>query len=136
MIRYALVCANGDAFEGWFQSIAAYEEQEPDLHCPLCGAREVRRAPMAPAVKRGAEADRYSPAAELAARMREYLRTEVEYAGADFTREVRAISAGDAPERPLWGEASLAEAAELVAEGLAVSPVPDAWAPIPPRKLN
>lgn len=136
MIRYALVCANGDAFEGWFQSIAAYEEQEPSMHCPLCGVGAVRRAPMAPAVRRAGEVQERSPAAELAARMREYLRTEAEYAGAGFARAVRAISAGEAPERPLWGEASGADAVALIEEGLPVAPLPAAWTPQPPRKLN
>jgi hypothetical protein len=134
MIRYALVCANGDAFEGWFQSIAAYEEQEPALHCPLCGVGAVRRAPMAPAVQRSAPEP--SPAAQLAARVREFLRTEAQYVGGRFAQEVRAITAGEAPERALWGEATPAEAKALIEEGAPVAPLPPGFAPPPPETLN
>jgi hypothetical protein len=60
MIRYALVCAEGHAFESWFQSSAAYDRQSKQklVACPLCGSAKIEKQIMAPrlagARKRGA----------------------------------------------------------------------------------
>lgn len=138
MIRYALVCDNGDEFEGWFRNSADYDLQEPELACPVCGVLSVRKAPMAPAVvrRRGEPADPREAAAAFAGQVCQHVRENFEYVGEGFAREARAIHEGQAPERPLWGEASLAEAKALLEEGAPVAPLPPAFAPIPPRKLN
>ena len=40
MIHYNLRCDRGHAFESWFQSSSAYEQQEKRklVNCPICGA--------------------------------------------------------------------------------------------------
>jgi hypothetical protein len=45
MIRYALVCAKGHAFESWFQSSAAYDKQARRelVTCPVCGTAKVEK---------------------------------------------------------------------------------------------
>jgi hypothetical protein len=50
MIRYALVCAKGHAFESWFPSSAAYDKQAKRglVTCPTCGVSKVEKAIMAP----------------------------------------------------------------------------------------
>jgi hypothetical protein len=50
MIRYALVCAKGHAFESWFPSSAAYDKQAKRglVTCPSCGVSKVEKAIMAP----------------------------------------------------------------------------------------
>jgi hypothetical protein len=50
MIRYALVCEKGHAFESWFQDSAAYEKQAKRglVNCPHCGSAKVEKAIMAP----------------------------------------------------------------------------------------
>jgi hypothetical protein len=55
MIRFALVCDRGHDFDAWFASGDAYEVQTSAhaVICPDCGSRLVRKAPMAPAVKKG-----------------------------------------------------------------------------------
>jgi hypothetical protein len=52
MIRYALHCAAGHGFEGWFPSSAAYDAQAEAklLTCPDCGSDRVEKALMAPSV--------------------------------------------------------------------------------------
>jgi len=134
MIRYALVCRNGDEFEGWFRSSDDYEAQEPSLDCPVCGIVGVRRAPMAPAII-GRRGEQPSPQA-LAAKLREHVREHFNYVGERFPEEVRAIQRGESEERPLWGEASLEEARALIEEGAPVAPLPPAITPTPPKKLN
>ena len=56
MIRYALVCADDHRFEAWFRDSAAFDDQSRDrqIDCPNCGSSEVRKALMAPAVRRRA----------------------------------------------------------------------------------
>ncbi len=50
MIRYALVCEKGHAFESWFQDSAAYDKQAKRglIDCPHCGSAKVDKAIMAP----------------------------------------------------------------------------------------
>jgi hypothetical protein len=52
MIKYALACAEGHAFESWFPDSAAYEKQRKRgfVVCPECGSTRVDKAIMAPAV--------------------------------------------------------------------------------------
>ena len=50
MIRYALVCDKGHAFESWFADSAAYDKQAKRnlVSCPHCGTTKVEKAIMAP----------------------------------------------------------------------------------------
>ncbi len=50
MIRYALVCDKGYAFESWFADSAAYDKQAKRglVTCPHCGSAKVEKAIMAP----------------------------------------------------------------------------------------
>jgi len=56
MIRYALNCERGHAFESWFQNSAAYDKQVKRslVTCPVCGSAKVEKAIMAPRVSGGA----------------------------------------------------------------------------------
>jgi hypothetical protein len=50
MIRYALNCEQGHAFESWFANSAAYDKQAGRglVACPVCGSVKVEKAIMAP----------------------------------------------------------------------------------------
>jgi hypothetical protein len=135
MIRYALRCDNEDEFEGWFDSIAAFDRQSDEglLTCPVCGSGVVRKAPMAPAVSR----QRAAPTpADIAAAVRNHIQANCTYVGENFAREARAAAEREALERPIWGEATPDEARALVEDGIAIAPLPAPFAPIPPKKLN
>lgn len=138
MIRYALICANDDEFEGWFASSAAFDEQSGSglIECPVCGDAEVRKAPMAPAIVSPKKQDAAARARSLAA-MRKHLAEDVDYVGDRFAQEARAIRDGEADERPIWGQSSLADAIALLEEGVPVAPLPPELVPAPPpEKLN
>lgn len=147
MIRYALRCACGHGFDGWFASGAAYDEQaERELvGCPACGGTEVAKAPMAPAIARGhrpppAETAAAPPVptsngaagpdhatavrAALQAMVREVKR-HAEDVGRRFPDEARRMHRGDAADRAIWGRATPAEARALADEGIAVDALPD-----------
>ncbi|MDE2462687.1 MAG: DUF1178 family protein [Alphaproteobacteria bacterium] len=134
MIVYSLACAQGHGFEGWFRDSAAYELQAQDgkLVCPVCNSRQVHKAPMAPAVAGTREKPAPSaPSADSLHQMRQYLtglrkyiETHAENVGRDFPEEARKIHYGEVEERPIYGEASLGEARELIEEGISVAPLP------------
>ena len=52
MIRYALKCSAGHAFESWFQSADAFQTLAARgmVACAICGDNEVTKALMAPPV--------------------------------------------------------------------------------------
>ncbi len=130
MIRYQLVCPKDHGFEGWFKDSAAYDKQAKKglLVCPTCSSKKIKKAPMAPAISKKAE---LAEAASQAKAMREWvtnIRKDVEknaeYVGERFPDEARAIHYGDAKERQIYGEATLADAKDLIEEGIPVTPIP------------
>lgn len=148
MIRYVLLCGATHRFEAWFRDSAAYDEQQAAglLTCPVCGDRDVRKAPMAPAVRRGHESDAALPAAagepsdeqagaawqaeRLAALMRalralrRHVEEHFEDVGERFPEEARRIHYGETEPRDIRGRASGEEVRELLEEGITVLPLP------------
>src|ERR1700690_1728961 len=52
MIKFSLACDRGHTFESWFPGGEDYESQVRRglVVCPDCDSKQVRKAPMAPAV--------------------------------------------------------------------------------------
>src|SRR5262249_39736609 len=52
MMRYALACDEGHAFESWFANSATYDRQVKRglVSCPVCNSTKVEKAIMAPRV--------------------------------------------------------------------------------------
>ena len=137
MIVFDLCCApGGHVFEAWFGSSAAYEEQRGRglVACPVCGSDEVGKAPMAPAVPakgNSGTAGHFSAPPEqvkamlaAAAAVQKRLLEGSQGVGDRFAEEARAIHLGEAEARPIHGEASRAEAASLIDEGVPIAPLP------------
>ncbi|MEO1206317.1 MAG: DUF1178 family protein [Pseudomonadota bacterium] len=153
MIKFTLRCSAEHEFESWFGSSDAYEKliQAGQITCPQCGSGSVEKALMAPAVSttKGKDVATFttdsaalSPA-DAAARMmleaarsiRKKLETEADYVGKNFAEEARtrhnatddnATDDNDnaTPTKPIWGEASLEDAKDLLEDGITVLPVP------------
>lgn len=144
MIRYNLKCGAGHGFDSWFKNAEAFSALQAagQVACPVCGATEVEKDLMAPAVRpaRKAEAaparpDLSAPASDLEeklAELRRQIEANSEYVGMNFATEARKIHAGDAPERAIHGEAKPEEARAMIEEGLPVAPLPF----LPARKVN
>ena len=145
MIRYALSCERGHGFESWFKSSTDYDRHASRglINCPVCGSTKIGKAIMAPGVARGAQTEAPAPAPvpeprapvamlsakerELRAKLKE-LRDHVvkhaDYVGEKFPEEARKIHYGDIEHRSIYGEASAADAAELIDEGIELHPLP------------
>ena len=54
MIRYALRCERGHAFESWFQDSSSFEKQAKRglVSCPMCDSVKVEKSIMAPQIPR------------------------------------------------------------------------------------
>jgi hypothetical protein len=133
MIVFDLKCApQGHVFEGWFGSTSDYENQKARglVTCPLCGAADIGKAVMAPAV--GAKGNSMSGAdpgsvkrvlAAMAAEQKRIL-AQSEHVGAGFADEARAIHLGEAGARAIPGRATREEAESLIEDGIPVAPLP------------
>jgi len=133
MIVYNLVCAKDHSFEGWFASSSAFDTQaaEGKLVCPICNTRRVNKAPMAPALSPKAGKQKSEPAPDEFRKMRQfmtglrkYVEENAENVGNKFPEEARKIHYGEIEERPIYGQATVAEVKELIEEGLDVAPLP------------
>ncbi|MFD2184914.1 DUF1178 family protein [Rhodoplanes azumiensis] len=73
MIRYALACRGGHAFESWFRNAADYDDQAARglVSCPVCGSPEVEKALMTPRLGRSAKLSPERMASVAAAAMAE-----------------------------------------------------------------
>lgn len=135
MIKYSLICESEHEFEGWFRDSDDFTVQSEKglLECPLCGAPDVRKAVMAPAIaKRRSTAGSAKRAAFLqemaaaAGRARKYVEDNFDYVGDKFPDEARKIHYGETETRGIYGEATGREVKDLVEEGVSIAPLPDA----------
>lgn len=154
MIRYALQCAQGHAFESWFASSHSYEQLKTAgfVTCPHCGGAQVEKAMMAPSVARtdrmrgapdpapptaGASEAEPSPAApvpllsepERALRrmmkdLRDHITRNSDYVGDAFPDLARKMHQGEVEHRTIHGEASADEVRALWEEDVEVFPMP------------
>jgi hypothetical protein len=154
MIRYALVCDKGHAFESWFAGSAAYDKQAKRglVTCPQCGSAKVEKAIMAPRLatsKKGkappeapalpetpmpAAAEAPAPVAMISPQEREFhaklkelrdhLVKNADHVGPKFPEEARKMHYGEIKHRSIYGEATPEEAEALIEEGIEVHPLP------------
>ena len=159
MIVFDLECrTGGHRFEGWFGSSDDFAGQQARglVTCPHCGAGDVVKAPMAPAVPRkgnqivsaapvgpplpaSAEPQVQALRGTLppeAAKMMQALATmqaealkDSRWVGGSFAEQSRAMHYGEREAETIHGQATLAEAKELLDEGITVAPLPFPVAP-------
>ena len=123
MIVFDLQCAQAHVFEAWFGSSADHEAQAASgmIACPLCGDTQTAKAVMAPAV--AAKGNRSDGAAALLAAQRT-LEAQSDYVGDSFAIQARARHADAEPGRPIYGEATIADANALLDDGIGIMPLP------------
>lgn len=147
-----LRCQQDHTFEGWFGSEADFQDQLQRrlLQCPLCGDSQVRKVLSAPRINLGVAVPQHHLAPgsgvaqtpdpiELPATPQQVpalqgawlqwareLVARTHDVGAQFADEARRMHHGEVPERPIRGQASMKETAQLLDEGIAVLPLPAA----------
>jgi hypothetical protein len=146
MIRYALRCDKEHRFDSWFGSSADFDRLKAAglVACAVCGSVAVEKELMAPSIgsavgevlppgapqdpampaSPGPLSQPLSPAEQALAELRKRIEATAENVGRGFAAEARRIHAGEAPERPIIGEARLVEARALIEDGIPVAPLP------------
>lgn len=151
MIVFDLKCSSaGHVFEAWFSSSGAFADQKEQglLMCPVCGDRRVVKAAMAVGVPKKGNAQTahrlattadhtHLEAKELLAAMamaQVKLLEGSQWVGRKFDDQARAMDAGEIEKTIIHGEVTATEAQALLADGVAVVPLP--FPVIPPEKCN
>ena len=152
MIKYQLKCKssfcyNEKEFDGWFQSIEAYENQKRQklINCPICGSDEVVKLLTTPNLKINknkisvdVDEKHENPknknkflANETSENVITLLRTlkkEIQdnstYVGNEFVSQVRSMKEGKIKEKPIHGQGTNKEIQELRDEGIDVVNIP------------
>mgnify|MGYP000916670531 CR=1 FL=1 len=129
MIAYDLQCAQGHAFEGWFDDEKAFRQQQENglVTCPVCNDATVERIPSTFAIRAS------SPAAgprnvqvleDMQRRMAAFVREHFDDVGSDFAKEALKIHYGVAEARNIRGVSTIQEEALLREEGVRFLKVP------------
>ena len=148
---FNLKCVHGHAFEGWFKSHVAFEDQQAQglLTCPFCDSNEVEKTLSAPRLNLSSAAEPQesappatseptasrqaavmtsapggAPALAAALKMVRERLAQSEDVGDRFAEEARAMHANELPARPIHGQTSLETAQELAEEGIPVVAIP------------
>jgi hypothetical protein len=134
-----LQCRQHHVFEGWFASEDDFlgQCQRGLVECPVCGDASITKRLSAPHLNLGSArakgtsvqevvttsaVDQTLQAAWMAVARRIVANTDD--VGERFAEEARKIHYGEAKERGIRGQASRAETASLIEEGIAVMPLP------------
>lgn len=127
MIRYALTCAKGHAFDAWFQNSSAFDEQAASkkIECPHCGSKSVAKAPMAPAIATSAKRSEHEKhVIDTLRNARNEMLKDADNVGDNFAAEARRIHYKETDERGIYGRATDDEAKALSEEGVDFTPLP------------
>lgn len=124
MIVFDLECPSGHVFEGWFESLEAYETQRGEnlIRCPFCNDLNVRRVLSPISVKRStSEENAPAPSIDygrLATELLRYMKKNFEDVGSDFAAEALKMHYGVADKRNIRGSATAEEEKTLTDEGI------------------
>ncbi len=132
MIALDLECAQGHCFEGWFDDLAAFENQQKKalIACPVCHTKAVYRVPSTFAIKASAptipaeRAQRAPDTARIQRQLVDFINKNFDDVGADFSKEALKIHYGAAEPRNIRGVSSGEEEKMLKKEGVSFFKIP------------
>jgi hypothetical protein len=135
MIAYDLQCANGHAFEGWFEDSQAYEDQKKKglIACPACNDSQVARIPSTFAIKsspilKGASIQDEN-LKKIGKKVIDFVEKNFDDVGCDFAKEALKIHYGVEEPRNIRGISTKEEEKMLKKEGIEFFKIP---MPAPP----
>jgi len=125
MIAFDLECSEGHQFEGWFENHDSYLDQKKKkmISCPYCNKTKVKKILSPIKMKKRTESRSKSieekiDYGKLAKEVVEYIQTNFEDLGSDFTKEALKIHYGVSEKRNIRGTASEEEEKVLKDEGI------------------
>ncbi len=125
MIAFDLECSKGHTFEGWFNNLESFEEQQASrlVSCPYCNDKKVKKI-MSPVttktssrieledVRKGIDYRR------LAKEIVDYVNKNFDDVGPDFTTEALKMHYGVSEKRNIRGSATADQEETLQKEGI------------------
>ena len=157
MIKYRLrcksiYCSEQNEFDGWFQSIEAFENQMQSglINCPICGDDNIIKLLATPNVRKSklkiSKNIEFQNASSVSNSEKSYLgnekiknittmlrtiKKEIQknsmFVGDEFVSKARSMKEGKIKERPIHGHGTKKEVQELRDEGIDVVNIP--WIP-------
>ena len=157
MIKYKLkcksiYCSEKNEFDGWFQSIEAFENQMQSglINCPICGDDNIIKLLATPNVRKSkskiSKNIEFQNASGVSNSEKSYLgnekiknittmlrtiKKEIQknsmFVGDEFVSKARSMKEGKIKERPIHGHGTKKEVQELRDEGIDVVNIP--WIP-------
>jgi hypothetical protein len=130
MISIDMECSNGHIFEGWFDSLDSFEDQNANnlVTCPFCDDLTVRRVISPVAVKRStpSERDIMRPIdyQQLAQEVVDHIRNNSEDVGQKFAAEALKMHYGVIEKKNIRGFATAEEENVLKDEGIGFFKIP------------
>ena len=152
MIKYKLkcisrFCSNEKEFDGWFQSIEAYENQKLHrlINCPVCGSDKIVKSLTAPnlKIKKNKTLDNKNKKqknsknngnfssnenSDYITTLLRTLKKEVQknstYVGNEFVSQVRSMKEGKMKEKPIHGQGTSKDIQELRDDGIEIVNIP------------
>lgn len=124
MISFDLECSRGHSFEGWFDSLKAFEEQieKKIVSCPICNETEIKRIFSPVAFKFSGNKKPMIPDnfdyKRLAETVINYIHEHSDNVGTKFTTEALKMHYGVTESRSILGSATDEEEKILKKEGI------------------
>ncbi|MCJ7596669.1 MAG: DUF1178 family protein [Desulfobacterales bacterium] len=116
MIAFDLECSEGHVFEGWFNNIESFEEQEANkmVSCPYCSDTRIRRFISPVALKTTSRFEEGRDAnpidyRRLAGEIVDYINKNFDNVGTTFTKEALKMHYGVTEKRNIRGSATAEE---------------------------
>jgi len=130
MIAFDMECSEGHVFEGWFDNLQAFEEQNNRdmIECPYCGDTRIRRILSPVNVRKSNSVNTAESTSidykKLAKEVVDYIQTSFEDVGTGFSAEALKMHYGVTEKRNIRGSATLEEEKTLKEEGIDFFKVP------------
>ena len=131
MIAFDLQCTAGHKFEGWFKDGNAFEEQREKglLSCPVCEDTGITKIPTTFSISKGSPFPQSGGVPvidphELKRKIVDFMETNFENVGSDFTKEALKIHYGVTEPRNIRGVSTEEEEKVLKEEGIDFLKVP------------
>jgi len=130
MIVFNLLCIECDySFEGWFDNTLAFNKQKKNklISCPNCESLNIKKALVAPNLGKKSNSKIFKNQKTLASnikKIKKIVEENFDYVGSKFTDEAKKIKYGETNDRPIYGEATIDQAKELIEEEIKITTLP------------
>ena len=131
MIAFDIECSQGHLFEGWFNNIESFEEQNAEglVSCPYCNDTRIRKV-LSPVTMKTSnpieDRNEMKPIdyQKLAMEVVDYINKNFEDVGSDFSKEALKMHYAVTEKRNIKGSATEEEEKILKEEGIDFFKVP------------